>query len=154
MKEKQDCHWKSVAPAPPPPSTPSDMKWRIPRFLCRIKSNQVYSLNLVSRHVRYVRYMWCIYTLSFVYQEGIQWNYNIFLISVNILNDNLYDLDTFSDLVPLAFITWLKVKIKGCVNKRLPSNNSLLSKERTFYYIMELVTHFRIFKQGVYDFDI
>ena len=31
-----------------------------------------------------------IYTLSFVYQEDIQYNYNIFL-SIHILNDDLYE---------------------------------------------------------------
>ena len=33
-------------------------------------------------------------------------------------------LDSFSNLAPLAFITCLKVQIEGCVDMRLPSNNT------------------------------
>ena len=36
-------------------------------------------------------------------------------------------LDSFSNLVPLTFITLLKLKIEGCVNMRLPSDNYFCS---------------------------
>ena len=39
-------------------------------------------------------------------------------------------LDGFSKLVPLAFITGLKVKIEECVKMRFPSNNILCSAKK------------------------
>ena len=41
-------------------------------------------------------------------------------------------LNSFSNLIPLTFITLLKVKIEGCVNMRLPSRNIICSAKGTF----------------------
>ena len=52
------------------------------------KSNQIKFILLIL-----FQDMWDIgeiYTFSCLYQEGMQWNYNVFFLSVHILNDNLY----------------------------------------------------------------
>ena len=47
-----------------------------------VKSNQVYSLNLVTRHVRYIHFH--------VFTRKAYSKITTFFLSVDILNDNLY----------------------------------------------------------------
>ena len=74
------------------------------------------------RYMRYVRYIH-----YHLFTRNAYSKITTFFLSVNILNDNL---DSFGNLVPLAFITSLKVKIEGCVNIRLPSNSNLCSAKK------------------------
>ena len=65
----------------------SDTTFRI------FKSNQVYSLNLCTRHVRYVRYVWDIYII--ICLPGRHTIKLQHFLSINIPNNNLYELRQF-----------------------------------------------------------
>ena len=135
------------------------------------KSNQVYSLNLVTRHVSY---RWDIYIcMCLPGRNTVKLQH--FFYPFTFLTIICISLDSFCKLVPLAFITWLKVKIEGCVNMRLPSNQVMTfsTQQRKDILIRNgtrlplhscgikcsilnfcLLNYVWIFQQGVYDFDI
>ena len=72
------------------------------KFINQDYSNQVYSLNLFTRHVRYVRYNQIIYVRYIHYhlftREAYS-NITTFFLPINILNDNLYDFTSVHNMI-------------------------------------------------------